>query len=261
MTEKEILLSHITDKILCSENSFMITNSDFLSVDEKSDVLQLARQFNASIDTVLYGGFHDAERTVAIFIPKYFSVDDESIFAFLKENPDYNPISVVKITKDRFSEVSHRDYLGSIMGLGIKRSMLGDILVFDWGAYVFCTNKISGYICDNLNKCGRSAVICSIVADDSFELPEEKSELHFHSVASMRLDNIVAAGFGVSRTVCNDAIRAGLIFVNSVKAEKSDMKLKTNDKIVFRGKGKIIIAEHLGQSKKNRIHINIKHFR
>ncbi len=260
MTENEILISHCVDKINYALSNSMITKTDFLSVDERSEIMLLEKRYKRDVDFCFYGGYESAERSVAFIIPSYFCFSGDYT-DFLSNYPDINPLVVIKIIKDKFSSVGHRDYLGSLMGLGIKRKMIGDILVFDWGAYVFVLDSVKDYICENLNQCGKSAVRCEIVSPDSIDLPEEKVEICFHSVASMRLDNILSAGFGLSRSSCTASISAGLVFVNSQRAEKNDIQIRENDKIVLRGKGKIVIENIIGKNKKDRIHINIRHYK
>ncbi len=257
MTEKEILISRASDKKTDADKNSMMTNTNFLSVDERSELSVLERKLSDCVDTFYFGGYPDAERTVAIFIPKFFALNSE-IDGYFAKCPDDNPISVIRLTKDRFSTLSHRDYLGALMGLGIKREMLGDIITDSDGAYIFSLKSVASFICENLTQCGRGSVECKIIALSDFKVPDEKCEIRFHSVASLRLDNVLSAGFNVARPLCVEAIDKGLVFVNSVRATKSDMSVKENDKIVLRGKGKIALYEIIGKNKKGRVHINIK---
>ena len=260
MTEREILISHCVDKINSASENMMITSTDFLSCEEKSEIINLHKRYSRDADIYFYGGYGEAERTVALFVPKCFGFQGDSS-DLLNEYPDSNPVAVIRLTKDKFSSASHRDYLGALMGLGIKRKLIGDILVFDWGAYIFVFDSIKDFICDNLDQCGRASVRCEAVTPSAMELPDERTDTVFHSVASMRLDNILSAGFGLSRTVCTQAIASGIVFVNSVKAEKNDFQIHENDKIVLRGKGKIVVENIIGRNKKDRIHINIRHYK
>lgn len=260
MTEKDILISRALDKKRQANDNSMITNTGFLSMEERTWLVPLERELSSFVRTYYYGGYEDAERTVAVFIPSFYEVQAD-IHTFLIENEDDNPVSIVKLTKDKFSNLSHRDYLGSLMGLGIKREMLGDIITNEDGCYILCLKSIAKFICENLVKSGRGTVSCEIC--DIKDLPSNKDngELVFLSVASLRLDNIVAASFNLSRTLAVEAINKGIVYVNSLQTQKIDMTIKQGDKVVLRGKGKAIIAELTGQSKKGRIHINIKRYR
>lgn len=259
MNEKEILLSHSLDaKNRCADNS-MITHTNFVSVDERDILRMIEKEQRGVVKTFYYGGFEDAERTVAVFVPDFYGV--ENIEEYFAENSDENPIQIIRIEKDKFSSLSHRDYLGSLMGLGIKREVIGDIKVDDEGAYVFALKSISRYICENLQKAGRGSVKCTLMEISELPKAQEKTEICFSSVASLRLDNIVSAAFNLSRSLSSQMIQNGAVYVNSLQILKTDYNIKEKDKIVLRGKGKVVVEEIIGESKKGRIHINIKKYR
>ncbi len=259
MNEKEILLSRVTDLKEKSADESVVTSSNFLSADEISMISPLGKIMNKYVDTFYFGGYADAERCVTVFVPRFYEC--ESIDKFLSENPEFSPICLIKVTKDKFCTLSHRDYLGSIMGLGIKREMTGDILVTDEGCFLFVVKSISKYICDNLTKIGRGTVKCEVVDLSELTRRDEDIKELFLSVSSLRLDSIVAGAFGLSRNNACDEIKKGIIFVNSVKVLKNDFSVKQGDKIVLRGKGKAVLSEIVGESKKGRIHIKIKRYK
>lgn len=258
MTDKEILISRIFDKKAEADKNTMITHSNFLSVDEINDCGFVNTKNYNGIKVFHYGGFSEAERQVIFFVPECYGVTD--IFQYFFKSKDDNPIVAVKVIKDRFSSLSHRDYLGAVMGLGIKRELIGDIITCDFGAYIICFKSIAGFIADNLTRGGRGTLNCSVIDIEKIELPTEKTELKFHSVASLRLDNIMSCGFNIPRSACGEYINKGLVFINSVRATKADSNVKEHDKLVVRGKGKIVLDEVIGENKKGRVHINIKHY-
>ncbi len=258
MTDKEILFSRVYDKKAEADKNMMITHTVFLSVDEINDIKFTDKKLREGVDIFYYGGIPEAERRCVFFVPECFAISD--ISEYFSESKADNPLIAVKITKDRFSVLTHRDYLGSLMGLGIKREQIGDIITCENGAYVICFKNIARFITENLTKGGKGTLTCIVTDIDDVELPDEKTEIKFHSVASLRLDNILSAGFSVPRTSCSEYIKRGMVFVNSVRAVKSDALIKVNDKIVLRGKGKIVLSEIIGENKKGRVHINIKHY-
>ena len=258
MNEKNILISHALDmKERCADNS-VITSTNFMSIDEISTVKGTDKQFSQYADTFYYGGYEDAERRIALFAPKFMGVTD--IEEYLSENEDENPICILRLKKDKFTTLSHRDYLGAIMGLGIKREMTGDIKVSEEGAEVFCLKSIAAFLCENLKKSGRGSVEGEIVPVSMMKQGSEKTEIKFYSVASLRLDNIVSAVFNLSRSTSAEAISKGIVFVNSSQCMKNDFMLKQGDKLVLRGKGKAVLDEIIGENKKGRLHINIKRY-
>ena len=259
MQEKDLLVSRCLDMKKRALDSFMITSTNFLSVDERSFLSCTEREYNADIRTFYYGGFEEAERTVAVFVPVIFGV--ESIEEYFRENPDDSPLCLIRVSKDRFSSLSHRDYLGSLMGLGIKRETVGDIIIREDCTFIFALKSMGRYICENLTKVGRGSVKCEICSLDEFIYDEGETETVFSSVASLRLDNVVSSAFNLSRTNSSLAIKSGVVYVNSLQILKNDYTVKEKDKIVLRGKGKVILDEIIGESKKGRIHINIKKFK
>ena len=258
MNEKEILISHALDKKRQSADNSMITHTNFLSLDEISIVKTTDREYNEYTDTFYYGGYDDSERQIALFVPKFFQIDD--INAFLRENEEDNPLCIVRLKKDKFTVLSHRDYLGAIMGLGLKREMIGDIKVADEGADVFCLKSAADYICDNLKKSGRGSVTGEILSVSNFTSAEDKYELCFTTVSSLRLDGVIAAFFNLSRSTAAETVNKGLVYVNSSQCLKGDYTLREGDKIVLRGKGKTILSQVKGTSKKGKLKIEYKKY-
>lgn len=259
MMEKENNIAHILDlKEKCAADS-VIVSSNFLSVDEISTVIKTERINNKYVDTFYYGGYTDADRKVIVFVPKFYDVDENSLIEFLNVN-DYNPLQLINVKKDRFSVLSHRDYLGALMGLGLKREVIGDIVLNDSGCAIFCLKSIAPFIVENLKQAGRGQLEVSLGDVNNLSISESKTESVFISVASLRLDCLVAAVFKLSRNNAVEAIAQGLIYINGEQTSKNDCNLKQGDKLVFRGKGKVVIDEITGMSKKGRIHLNIKRY-
>ncbi len=260
MTEKEKINAHILDlKEKCASESIVVS-SNFLSVDEISAVSETERINSKYVDTYYYGGYDAADRKIVVFVPKFYGIDDGELINFLN-GEGYNPIQVLNVKKDRFSApLRHRDYLGALMGLGIKREVLGDIIINESGCSIFCLKSISSYILENFNQAGRGKLTVSLGDLNNFNLQESKIETVFLSVASLRLDCLVAAAFRLSRNTAVEGISQGLVYVNSEQIIKNDFILKQGDKLVFRGRGKTVIDEITGESKKGRIHLNIKRY-
>ena len=131
MNEKELLLSRARELKERSADNSMIVATNFLSPEERSAVSIIEKENNKYVSTFYYGGFPDAERTAAVFVPVFYEVSD--IDSFMKDNAEENPFQLIECTKDKFTQMSHRDYLGSLMALGIKREMVGDIVVTENG--------------------------------------------------------------------------------------------------------------------------------
>ncbi|MBQ8763389.1 MAG: hypothetical protein IJZ07_04735 [Clostridia bacterium] len=257
--EDKLLLAKIRDRARqCSDNS-MITSSVFLDMRERSVVA--SSRFDARM--IFYGGFDDAERTTAVFLPEYVEARDlQDLFEYFEDCPEADPISIIEIEKDKFSPaLSHRDYLGALMGLGIKREMTGDIIVSENGCKMAVLEKIAPFIVENLGKAGRGTLKAKIVSScEARKGTKAVGTPDSFTVSSMRLDSIVKNAFRVSRGDACTAIESGLVFVNDLECTKSDKKISDGDKIVFRRKGRIIIKNCSGVSKKGRIIVEIIRF-
>lgn len=257
--EDKLLLARIRDRERqCSDNS-MITNSVFLDMRERSVVA--SSRFETRV--IFYGGFEDSERTTAVFLPDYVEAENlQELIEYFDECPESDPIAIIEIEKDKFSPaLSHRDYLGALMGLGIKREMTGDIIVSENGCKMAVLEKIAPFIVENLGKAGRGTLKAKTVPSSearkgtkSVGIPDS------FTVSSMRLDSIVKNAFRVSRGDAVSAIEAGLVFVNDLECTKPDKKISDGDKVVFRRKGRIIITDCSSVSKKGRVIVEIIRF-
>ena len=245
MTDEELLIALADDKLNMCIDNYMLTNTNFLDLNQQSILKKHLSECKANYE--FYGGFKDSERKILLFLPDYIKSADS-----FSENPDLNPIVQIKILKDGFSSLTHRDYLGAIMGLGIKREMLGDLTVTDYGCITVAFGNIAEYIKDNLISVGRGTVkveICDSFDDLSAMQNIEQKRCY---VSSMRADSVVASVFNLSRTAAVEKIKRSEVFVNDLLIEKNDSKIPLNSKIVVRGKGKAVISSYDGITKKGR---------
>ena len=258
MTDDGILLSHARDlKAQCADRG-MLTHTAFLDLHQRSLLASIEREQNAEVRTFYDGGCPDAERVCAVFMPQYYGVDD--LAAYFAENPDDDPLCLLRADKDAFSSLSHRDYLGALMGLGVKREQLGDLLVDDGGAFLVCLRSIRPFLLEHFRLAGRATLTVRDAAFDELQTREAKTEDVFVSVPSLRLDCVIAAAYELSRGKAEEAIQSGLVFVNAVQTDKPDRRLSPGDVLVLRGKGKCLVLEQTGQSKKGRLHLTIRRY-
>lgn len=176
------------------------------------------------------------------------------------------PIKIVsaKPLIDKFSdELSHRDYLGAIMNLGIDRSVVGDIFVKDSKrAYIFCQDKIAEYIADNLKKIKHTNVSCSIL-DAQADVPELKPTLIDVNVivASARFDAIAAALTKLSRSEILNYFKAGKVFLGGRLETRNSLQLKDGDIFSIRGYGKYMYCGEVKTTKKGRCCVSVKQYK
>lgn len=239
--EEHIFNAHITDLARSAERG-KICFSDFLTPAERSQILCM-KELSGICRVSFDGGYQDAERVRAKFLPLDFEYEAEA------------PITAVEISC-HMGELTHRDVLGSVLGLGISRGKIGDILVFGKNCTVICDSGIASYIVENLERVGRLGVKVKETAE--INIPETEKTTVTVSVASMRLDIIAAEGFSISRTHAAEMIRGGLCFVNWIKNESPSHTVKTGDVITLRGKGRVILKNIGGHSRKGRTFIEIE---
>ncbi len=219
------------------------TFSTFLNIDEQSNLMccSLDSKFE------LFGGFDSAERKMACFYNR-------------EEEYKSYPIVCIEISpliKKFADNLTHRDFLGSLMGLGIKRELLGDILISDNVGYLFCEEKIAKYICENLDKVRHTSTKCKIVDDIPSGILKEPTE-KLLIVSSKRIDVLVAAVFKLSRTDTLNFFTEKRVFINNKLTENNSYQLKGNELVSVRGKGRFVFDKFLGETKKGRLKAQVK---
>ena len=250
--EDKILLGTIEDRIEQCETNYMITNSLFLNLRQRAIVNNLCKG-HRGLRYDFFGGYDDAERVIAVFLPDYIAGITGDYFV---DNQEESPILIVRAHKAKGTKkLTHGDYLGSVLGLGIKREMVGDILVREDGADIVVMGEIGEFLLFNYEKAGRTELTLSLHPISELTVPAQRTEEKSDTVASLRLDNMVSSAFGISRGSAAEAIRRGIVFVNNLEASKIDIKLKEWDKIVLRGKGKVVLKSIGGQSRKDRTYV------
>lgn len=243
------LLDHLTDLSARSDAQNIYTFSDFLSPEEQSRLLNLRRQLTPFM---LFGGAQGTERNMARF-------GSETQFGFTQPFPivclKVSPLNV------RFAEtLTHRDYLGALMSLGIERSVIGDIVVKNTDCYLFCTERIAPYLLENLTKIRHTDVrltVCDTLPEGSLY---ETEELRL-TVSSLRLDCVSGAAVKLSRSKIADLIKEKKVFLNSEICEKPDAFLQPDDTFSMRGYGKFRFKETLGNSKKGKFVLLIEKYK
>jgi RNA-binding protein YlmH len=202
------------------------------------------------VDVKVWGGFHEAERVkVAFYRSEYQGTID---FA----------IDVLEVSwDDRYRLIGHRDVLGSLMGLGIKRSVLGDILMHGSTCQILCDHSIAEWIRLNLKKIAMASVAVQEIPLDQIEPPKQKAKEIRSTVASLRLDAVAASGFGISRSKMAKYISDERTEVNWAQAKSVSQEVKPGDVISIRGRGRIEIKEITGKSRKGRIGLLIERYR
>lgn len=249
--DDKMLLAGAEDKFRQCSEQYRITYTNFLDLRQRSLIERRWKEMSREdkgVRLVFYGGYEDAERTVAAFLPDYAGVED-------------CPLCVIRIkTPSGGRKLSHRDYLGSLTGLGLKREMTGDILTVENGADIIVLEEVRDFILLNYSKAGRTSLSVEAVSLSELYIPESRTVTVHDTVASLRLDNVISSAFQLSRAKAGDAIRSGLVFVNSLQCEKPDTQVEEGSKLVLRGKGKAYLRNAGSRTRKDRIYITIERF-
>ena len=248
MAKESELIRRIRDLSERSERSSSVTHSTFLTPAEQYEAEQWIKPKN--INAVFLGGTSDSERRIAVFYPEY--MDKEEI-------KDADFLSAIKITAG-FGTPGHRDYLGSILGLGIKREWIGDILINDNIAYVICLPPSNLTILSGLTHVSRYGVRCESVPVQEVPIPKKTVKQLSFTVQSRRFDAIIGCIFGISRTRAAKLISSGAATLNYQECLKNDAYVDDGDVISARGYGKAKLIGQTGQSRKGRIFLSAERY-
>ena len=245
--EDRVLVNELLEYAKACSDGYTSRHTDFLDPRQQK-IAENILGMQTGISFSFYGGIEGSERTVCIIHDMNYEIAEED-----------TPITILSLTWSRSNKkLSHRDFLGSILGYGIKREKIGDIILDDDKAFVACMSDISRFLLYNLNKVGNTPV--SVTETIEVQKQEEKVKTINSTVASLRLDSLIATGYGVSRAKAVDIIKSGKVKVNWEDIESSSKEMKQGDVISLRGKGRIVLEEVAGSTKKDRIRIVIKKY-
>ena len=263
MNEDELLIGYAEDKIKQCIDRNMPTGTGFLDPHQQSVIRTRYGAGDAVTRIIYYGGYDDAERVMMICLPDYVMMPQQAGGNADEINEVISGLMcVVRATHSDRSQasrtgrpLSHSDYLGALMGLGIQRESVGDILVRADGADIIVPCEMADYIIKELSQAGQSRLEAERHDISELILPEREFKEYKDTVASPRLDNIVSSAFGLSRSKAVMAIKSGLVFVDHMEATKPSVMLKEGTEIVVRHKGRAILSELGGTSRKGRLYI------
>lgn len=252
-SEKELqqLKKRFIDLADKSSRQGIYTFTSFLGLSEQDAFWQIEKEIKYA-GYCLYGGMDGTDRKIIRF-------GNAKEFGYEVEYP-IKCIHIKPLLPKFADKLSHRDFLGSIMNLGIDRGTIGDIKVGDKEAYIFCLDKVAEYICDNLKKIKHTNVECKITEKtDAF--PEAEPERVNIQVASNRLDAVIAKVYNKSRGDCLELFRGGRVFVNGKLCENNSRILKEQETVNVRGFGKFVMAGEPGETRKGKLSMTVDVFR
>ena len=244
--EDEILLARVYERITSAAARNIPAATAFLSKREQ----MLAAELLRGQDFAFFGGPAMAEREVCCYVPEYL---DESWLT-----GDEGPIAAVRAVYFAGDTLTHRDFLGALMGCGIKRETVGDIYVSAGQCDILVTRQILPYLLEQWDSAGRTKLHLSVIPLAEVQRPAvEKREIR-DTVPSLRLDCLVGAAFSLARGPAGQLIAAGRVAVNDLVCLKGDRQLQQGDRIAVRGLGKAALAQVGGTTRKGRLSVTLE---
>ncbi len=263
MNNDELLLAQLEDKINQADERYMLVAGDFIDTHQRRIAGDYLRSRRLPVKVLFYGGYEEAERCMPVFLPDYIEMPEEGVPEEVREL-----LRIVRVRVPKGGrQLSHRDYLGSLLSLGLDREVTGDILVrksddrSGGGADIIVQAEIADFVEMNYSKAGRTNLSVEVLSIDRLDRGSVSIEQKQDTVASLRLDSVCASAFGISRAKAAEAIRRGIVSVNSVEADRVDMAVHEKDKIVMKGKGRAVLDEIGGTGRKERIRIRLNLYR
>lgn len=247
--EDRVLLAKVWDKINAGIRKNIPASTCFLSLRE----LNMTRYLFGDTEGLhSFGGYSDAERKMLVYLPDY--LDENAL-----KNED-SPLVCLRATFYEGDSLSHRDFLGGLMGAGIARETVGDICVGKGCCDFFVTAEIAPYILQNFTEAGRTRLHIERIGLSQLQVPEPETRKICDTVASVRLDSIISSGFRIGRNAAAQYVTSGRAAINGLPCEKPDKPVPEGAKISVRGLGKIKLTAVNGQTKKGRISVVIDRY-
>ena len=247
--EDRVLLAKVWDKIHGGIRKNIPSNSCFLSLRE----LEMTKYLFGHLEGLCsFGGYEGAERQMLVYLPEYLGAE-----SLMEEG---SPVVCLRARFYHTESPTHRDFLGALMGCGIGREMIGDICVGSDSCDFFVAADISEYLLQNFDSAGRVRLKLAAIPLTDANIPQPEVMEIKDTLASLRLDSVIASGFRIDRSAAAQYIIAGKTAIDGLPCEKPDKAVTEGMKIAVRGLGKIKLAAVGGQTKKGRIGILIHRY-
>ena len=250
MGDDRVLLAKVLDRARQASDRNIPAATDLLSPAQQVQAMDLLHA--AGIPETAYvrwGGYDGAERALLLFLPDWIEPEDAG---------SYSPIRCLRASFRGEEKLTHRDFLGSLMGMGIVREKLGDILVGPESADLMVLDTVADFLLQSWNTAGRARLNVSEIEPGHLHIPEVRCEERRDTVSSLRLDAVCATGFRMARGKAAALIESGRVQLNWRECTKPDRQVSAGDTVSARGFGKFELTEIGGLTKKGRIPITVK---
>lgn len=246
--EDRMLLAKIWDKLHGGMRKNIPANTAFLSLREQ----EMARYLFGNLPGLhSFGGYAEAERKMLIFLPDY--LDETALW-------EDAPVACLRASFYDGDTPSHRDFLGALIGVGVTRETVGDICVGKGSCDFFVTREIAPFLLQNFSSAGRTRLHVEQIPLAEAIIPEPETREIRDTLASLRLDSVISAGFRVGRSAAAQYVTSGRVAIDGLPCEKSDKQVEEGCRISVRGLGKICLKAVNGQTKKGRISVIIDRY-
>lgn len=250
--EERLLLAKVLDKAVQTQNRNIPAYTDFLSPQQQvlsRDLLRLAGVPEERFAAL--GGYAGAERKILLFLPDWMDPEDAEL---------QSPLCCLRAAFREEFHLTHRDLLGSLMGLGIVREKVGDILVEQESADLVVLDTVADFLRQSWISAGRARLSVNQIQMEDLHIPQVQCREIRDTVSSLRLDAVASTGFQMARGKAADLIQSGRVQVNWRECTKPDKLLEAGDTISARGFGKIELSSVGGVTRKGRISIVVKRY-
>lgn len=246
--EKQNLKNRFHDLAEKAYRQNIFTFTGFLNLAEQSDFLEDRNEYSY-VGWKLFGGNEDCERRILRF-------GDSERLGYEEEFP-ISCIHIEPPVKKFAEELSHRDYLGALMNLGIDRATLGDIAVREKEAWLYCQSDLENYICEELIRVKHTSVVCRAV-DLLTEGFEKKVKSEIHIASSLRIDGIVSKVYGLSRQKSLNLMAEKKVYISGRLCENPSRILKNSEMVTVRGFGRFLFKGQRYETKKGKYAVEIE---
>lgn len=243
--EDRLTLAKVLDKAEQAESRNIPASTDFLSPQQRARALDLLRLAGIpETSCVLQGGYEGAERQIFLFLPDWMEAENAE-----------SPIRCLRAAFREEEKLTHRDFLGSLMGMGVVREKIGDILVAPDSADLLVLDSVADFLLQSWTSAGRAKLSVSAIGPENLHIPTVQRKEIRDTVSSLRLDAVASSGFRLARGKAAALIESGKVQLNWRECVKPDKLLEAGDVVSARGFGKFELSEVGGLTRKGRISI------
>lgn len=248
--EERLLLARVLDRLEQARNRSIPAATDFLSPQERASAEGLLRLAGVGeTEYVSLGGYGGAERKILLFLPDWMEPE---------AGAEQSPLRCLRAKYRPEYDLSHRDILGSLMGMGVSREKTGDILVGKESCDLIVLEGVADFLLQSWDQAGRAKLSVSAISAEELSAPEERFEEVRDTVMSLRLDAVASTGFKMARGKAAALIESGRVQVNWQECQKPDRLLAEGDTVSARGVGRFVLTEVGVVTKKGRTGIVVR---